>query len=770
MASFYDLFCIPAFFVIFRETLEAAVLISVLLQYLDRKGEPALKRQVWWGAAAGGAVAAVLCFTVLMLYFVAKDTLGGYATMIVEGTMLGLASIFISYFLVTHLAPGMKSRGDWATKWERKMDALVVDEVDATKGSNGFFFLAFTSVVREGFEAAVFIVGIGAAFPASSIPLGVVAGLVVGVAFGVALFASTRELNLSTFFIVSAAFLALIAAGLAAHASYEFQKGELFGTWACRKTCDDVAPFGYLANYAPVSDVSSHMAVDLDVASASGHFKAADWAAGWAVYADGENSVKKTNADTGEVTYRTMRGFSKSLAGEAAYDKFFAFHADEKYADNYIRAALQSQVPAAAEAPAPTLWSNAVLTDKMRKQLAVKGMAYQHAWIYASHELYSALGKCEDGNTDDASGAPHAWDEGWAFWAGSLVGEDGTVGGQLGYTLADKRCGNFGTCISHTVPSWRTVDDGANSNVNAKLLRLYRVGQQAVREGRCAAASGYTDQILQQMAVPLIQGALRYAWRSDPNGGNETVTSDGETLAEYNAFAIAVVPLVHACDPTAADVIARSAAIPDGALSMSYSMPEGFANVKTAFESTYACMGVTCADVGGLLNGDTHYAGMEPCSDGSSLDDGAQVWLDLAAESAAAAECEVDDDETWLSYRRLDSRQLTTARATSCRDSGKQIAWVNREVFDIEECCSTDKPFFFLLMTLFWFRAAPTNLEVLLWCLFWPCIFIWGYAKVAQIKESNEDLKVIGKDGQVLPLEGEGDLMPKAVSPFKEPC
>ena len=49
-------------------------------------------------------------------------------------------------------------------------------------------------------------------------------------------------------------------------------------------------------------------------------------------------------------------------------------------------------------------------------------------------------------------------------------------------------------------------------------------------------------------------------------------------------------------------------------------MSEGFAVVKEALESVYTCMGITCAQVGGLLEeGTTDYiSGFEPCTDGAA--------------------------------------------------------------------------------------------------------------------------------------------------------
>ena len=86
------------------------------------------------------------------------------------------------------------------------------------------------------------------------------------------MFLGTVKLDLSLFFKVSAAFLALIAAGLASHASYEFQKGEAFGTWGCDAICDKeipAPPFGIYASYEPLTDVTEHAKIDLDVAAFS---------------------------------------------------------------------------------------------------------------------------------------------------------------------------------------------------------------------------------------------------------------------------------------------------------------------------------------------------------------------------------------------------------------------------------------------------------------------------------------------------------------------
>ncbi|CAN0550013.1 unnamed protein product, partial [Laminaria digitata] len=70
-------------------------------------------------------------------------------------------------------------------------------------------------------------------------------------------------------------------------------------------------------------------------------------------------------------------------------------------------------------------------------------------------------------------GGPHAWDEGWAFYAGSLEGVDGSGDGFMIHALADKRCENFATCTADDDGS----DISGNSAVNAEMLKLFKEGQ-----------------------------------------------------------------------------------------------------------------------------------------------------------------------------------------------------------------------------------------------------------------------------------------------------
>jgi hypothetical protein len=242
-------------------------------------------------------------------------------------------------------------------------------------------------------------------------------------------------------------------------------------------------------------------------------------------------------------------------------------------------------------------------------QIIKKGTAYMNAYMYAIREFEDAIDDCKAGctteqlsddncNTESVN-AVHAWDEGVAFYTGSKEGVDGSGSGKLFYNLADKRGKDFKTL---------TGTDGlkGTSSVNDKLFKEMDVGQYKLLLGHCEAVRPVVRKMVAQMAVPLIQGTLRYAYKVDKLSGG------AKEKAEGAVFAAAVVPRVAYCSAADATTIMTNMKL--GAASTT------FASVKTAFENNYACMNVTCADVGGLwLSAESkYYAGAERCSDAST--------------------------------------------------------------------------------------------------------------------------------------------------------
>merc|ERR1740130_1503019 len=216
--------------------------------------------------------------------------------------------------------------------------------------------------------------------------------------------------------------------------------------------------------------------------------------------------------------------------------------------------------------------------DVARKEMAVKGVQYQVVWMYVVHEFEDAIADCLVNGITNNADSVHAWDEGVAFYTGSLEGPDGSGNGQLLHALADKRCANFNTC-----------DASGLASVNVELLSLFQEGEEAMQAGECDKGALILEQIKPLMTIPLIQGALRYAYKSaDGKGG-------AKEIAEGWAFAAAVLPQVDAASPAAAAFIRTN--MEYGAAK---AVVDGYEAVFEAFESVYAALGVTCEDIGHL--------------------------------------------------------------------------------------------------------------------------------------------------------------------------
>ena len=392
-----------------------------------------------------------------------------------------------------------------------------------------------------------------------------------------------------------------------------------------------------IAGYTPGSDVTKHANLDLDQQALEAALKEStpnfDLAEAW--YAVGGNSLSG-KAPNG---LRTMKGFSTSAEGKMyngsdcagcpykTFSAFYDYYEDFDYADKWVSAALDgTNMAFSSGRHGPNDF--ATLGDAARIEAVKKGTAYMNVWMYVIREFEDAIDDCEtcaDGlNCNEFSdslssdspqyNAVHAWDEGVAFYAGSLEGPNvgGSSAGKMVYRLAEKRCANFGTCESGQT---------GLSNVNKELLAEFMAGEQYLMDGNCSEVRPIVDRIIKQMTVPPVQGSLRYAYKvGESISGEAKVGTDRsqKNAAEGAVFTAAVLPLVHECNVAAAKTISDEMKF---GLYDQGEYPD-FAAVKAAFESTYDCLGITCADVGGLSDTGVATACQDAVPDGDADDGG----------------------------------------------------------------------------------------------------------------------------------------------------
>ncbi len=202
---------LPGFLLTLREGLEAALLVGITLGVLARLQRTNIRRFVWLGVAA----AVALSLGVGLALQAAGAPLEGKAEHLFEAVTMVLAAGVLTWMIL------------WMQRQGRQTSQALETEVRAAAIENQrwvLFLIAFTAVLREGVETALFLTAAAMTASSAAILAGAILGLTAAVALGWALYATTLRLNLRRFFQVTGALLMLFAAGLVGHAVHELNE------------------------------------------------------------------------------------------------------------------------------------------------------------------------------------------------------------------------------------------------------------------------------------------------------------------------------------------------------------------------------------------------------------------------------------------------------------------------------------------------------------------------------------------------------------------
>lgn len=205
------------FLIMFREGLEAALIVSLIASYLKRT-----QRGQWMGAVwVGVVVAAVLCLAIGIFI---NETTGEFPQKqqeLFEGIIAVVAVCILTYMVF------------WMRKVSKSVKVHLEGAIDNALNSGrgqGWALVAmvFFAVAREGLESVFFLlaafqqdVGIGA-------PIGAILGLVCAILVGMAIYWGGVKLHLAKFFKWTSLFILFVAAGLAADAIRAFHEAGLW--------------------------------------------------------------------------------------------------------------------------------------------------------------------------------------------------------------------------------------------------------------------------------------------------------------------------------------------------------------------------------------------------------------------------------------------------------------------------------------------------------------------------------------------------------------
>jgi high-affinity iron transporter len=190
-----------------RESIEAALIVGILLTYLAKIGQT---KQVWF--VYYGVTWAVLA----SLFFAGLTT---YIDLFVAGVgkeIFDAAVLFVAVVVLTHMVV-------WMHHNAREIRGEIQKKADLAISKNKLWalgVLAFVGVFREGIETVLFLWGLVLQAGSSVSVSSQVAGGILGVLFGVLMtwlfFKGFGHLDLRLFFRVSGVMLLFIAAGMLA--------------------------------------------------------------------------------------------------------------------------------------------------------------------------------------------------------------------------------------------------------------------------------------------------------------------------------------------------------------------------------------------------------------------------------------------------------------------------------------------------------------------------------------------------------------------------
>jgi high-affinity iron transporter len=187
-------FAVPVFLVVFRETLETVIIVSVLLAFLKQtlsgpKNDPkvykALRKQVWVGMLSGFLICLIVAAALIgTFYGIGKDKWQAN-----EYYYEGAFSLFAA-LIITVMGVALLRVGQMQEKWRVKLAQTIEAPLKASKGPKAWFgramekyamfLLPFITILREGIEAILFVSAVSFSAPATAIPLPTVLGLAVG--------------------------------------------------------------------------------------------------------------------------------------------------------------------------------------------------------------------------------------------------------------------------------------------------------------------------------------------------------------------------------------------------------------------------------------------------------------------------------------------------------------------------------------------------------------------------------------------------------------
>lgn len=197
------------FIISFRESLEAALIVGIILTVLIRNGNRSLIKIVWISVVTALVLSAVLGVGIHR-YITSRGDDSIEA--LLEGILMYLTAGLL-FYVIFWMRKNLISQKEI----ERKTT------VAASGGAWGIFLLVLFAILREGFETAIFLVA-SSSMDAGFSYLGFFGGMLLAIAIGYLIVIQGQRISLRKFFSVTSFLLVLFAAGMVAYGTHELHE------------------------------------------------------------------------------------------------------------------------------------------------------------------------------------------------------------------------------------------------------------------------------------------------------------------------------------------------------------------------------------------------------------------------------------------------------------------------------------------------------------------------------------------------------------------
>jgi high-affinity iron transporter len=201
---------IASFIITFRETLEAALVVGIVLSYLVNTQRTQHNKVVYLGVASAIVVSLIGAY----LFNVLAGGFEGRAEQIFEG-----ASMLFAVIMLTYMILWMMNQKHIATELHQKVEIELNEQHKV-----GLFLVVFASVLREGIETVIFLGATTFVSAGQNNILGALLGIATVIIIAYFIFIAGKKINIKIFFNVTSVFLILFAAGLVSSSIHEFQE------------------------------------------------------------------------------------------------------------------------------------------------------------------------------------------------------------------------------------------------------------------------------------------------------------------------------------------------------------------------------------------------------------------------------------------------------------------------------------------------------------------------------------------------------------------